>query len=393
MTMSIASPEAMGRSAPWWAGNARLVNLSGRLLGAHVAHAGLIVLWAGVITLFEVNRFDSSLPFYEQGFILLPNLARLGYGVEDGGLIANTYPYFVVGAVHLISSAFLGFGGIFHALKGPAQLEGAYAYDWEDGDKMTTILGNHLTLLGGGALLLVAKAMFFGGLYDPLQQTVRLVSPTLNPATIFGYLFAGKYWLAGVDNLEDIVGGHVWIGVLLIAGGLWHISSQPMPWVKRLFVFSGEAYLTYSIGAVSLMAFVATLFVSVNDVAFPTEFYGPLLRLEFDRVPYFVSAEPIDGYSSREWLANAHFWLGFFFLQGHLWHALRAGGFNFDQAQVTQTVGGRVAEPAQQTAMEAVRSGLATRGTSPAAEAQPAESATDSPSDSSQTSTTQEATS
>jgi photosystem II CP43 chlorophyll apoprotein len=26
----------------WWSGNTRFVNLSGKLLGAHVAHAGLI---------------------------------------------------------------------------------------------------------------------------------------------------------------------------------------------------------------------------------------------------------------------------------------------------------------------------------------------------------------
>jgi photosystem II CP43 chlorophyll apoprotein len=39
----------------WWSGNARLINLSGKLLGAHVAHAGLIV-WAG-LNLFEVAHF------------------------------------------------------------------------------------------------------------------------------------------------------------------------------------------------------------------------------------------------------------------------------------------------------------------------------------------------
>ncbi|KAJ4969309.1 hypothetical protein NE237_016010 [Protea cynaroides] len=43
-------------------GNARLINLSDKLLGAHVAHAGLIVLWAGAMDLFEVAHFVPEKP-------------------------------------------------------------------------------------------------------------------------------------------------------------------------------------------------------------------------------------------------------------------------------------------------------------------------------------------
>lgn len=144
---------------------------------------------------------------------------------------------------------------------------------------MTTIIGIHLLLLGGGAFLLVAKAMFFGGLYDTSVDDVRVVTdPTLNPATIFGYLFGtqGYFWLAAVDNLDDLVGGHIFIGLILIGGGVWHILTEPFGWVKRVLIFSGEAYLSYSVGAVALMSFIAALFVSVNTIAIPLNFMGHL---------------------------------------------------------------------------------------------------------------------
>lgn len=332
---------------PWRAGNARLTNFSGLLLGAHVAHAGLIVAWAGAMTLIELSNFDPTQPMYEQGLILLPNLARLGLGVGQNGEITDTYPYFVVGVLHLISSAFLGAGGLFHVFKGPHKLEGQFpffGYRWDDASKMTTILGIHLILLGAGALLLVAKAIAWGGLYDPVTHSMRVVSnATLDPVHIFSYLFGaqGKFWLASVNNLEDVVGGHVWIGVLCILGGIWHVRTQPFAWAKQLFVWSGEAYLSYSIGAVSLMAFVATLFVSVNTTVFPIEFFGPTLGLKFDRFPVFVSAD--GALTSRVWLANAHFWLGFFFLQGHLFHALRAAGYSFVEGRVITSTRGQVA--------------------------------------------------
>ncbi|KAL2933876.1 Photosystem II D2 protein [Bienertia sinuspersici] len=65
----------------WWSENAQLINLSGKLLGAHVAHAGLIVFWAEAMNLFEVAHFVLEKLMYEQGLILLPHLATLCWGV------------------------------------------------------------------------------------------------------------------------------------------------------------------------------------------------------------------------------------------------------------------------------------------------------------------------
>ena len=43
----------------------------------------------------------------------------------------------------------------------------------------------------------------------------------------------------------------------------------------RAFVWSGEAYLSYSLAALSVFGFIACCFVWFNNTAYPSEFYGP----------------------------------------------------------------------------------------------------------------------
>jgi photosystem II CP43 chlorophyll apoprotein len=315
VTISIEKSFAADTNFSWLVGNARLTDLSGQLLGAHIAHAGLIMFWAGAITLTEVTRYIPDVPLYEQGMILLPHLATLGWGVGIGGKIINTYPYFVIGILHLIASAVLGAGGLFHVFCSPPMLHNSggnvakFHYEWNDPKQLGLILGHHLIILGCGAFLLVLKAMFFGGIYDTNIDAVRVISnPTFNPETIFSYLVGlkdGQHALLGmasVDNLEDLVGGHFWIGIILTFGGIWHILIQPFGWARKIFpIENGEEILSYSLLGLALMAWISTAFVAYNNTVFPVEFYG----------------------TEHLGMANIQFFLGVLAFGGFVWHYWR----------------------------------------------------------------------
>jgi len=301
-------------------GNARLIPLSGQLLGAHIAHAGLIMFWAGSITVSQALNYDPTYPLEEQGLALISNIARLGWGLNESGQLDTLYPAFVIGMLHLVASAVLGAGGLFHVFGGPKRLADAsgwakkFHYEWDDPKQLTLILGHHLLFLGVAALAFVAKATRWGGIYDPAVGQVRLIEPNLNPADIFGYLVGltpdgwSVWGMAGVNNLEDVIGGHAWIGAMLIIGGIFHILVNAKIIVPiRL---NADAILSYSLGAVSFMAFASWAFVSHNTVVFPPELY---------------SSAQLGGRAFTQ-LA-----LGVLFLGGHLWHAYR--GISIDEGK------------------------------------------------------------
>ena len=290
MRVSCSKKRSLLSRYAWWSGNARFINLSGKFLGAHLVHAGLIMFWAASMCLFELSHFAPEKPLYEQGFILLPHLATLGFSVRPGGEVADIYSYFVIAVLHLISSAVLGLGGIYHAIFGPERLEETqyawiFAFQFEDRFRMTAILGAHLGSLGSAALFLFAKALYFGGLYDTWASgggDVRLIQGelvTMNPYVLGRYLVRGAFgsegWIISINNLEDLVGGHYWLGIYLIWGSLWHIQTRPFRIFLRGFTWSGEAYLAYSNAALSICGFIAATYSWYNNTAYPSELFGP----------------------------------------------------------------------------------------------------------------------
>ena len=251
-------------------------------------HTAIIILWAGAMTLFELSHFVQEKPLYEQGFILLPHLATLAFAIGPGGEISSVFSEFIISVFHLIASGILGLGGLYHAILGPERLEETtygyvFGYQWQDRFRITAILGAHLFTLGYGAFLLVLKAFYFGGVYDTWASgggDIRLIKDlSLNPAVLFRYLarppFGSEGWIISINNMEDLIGGHYWVSFYLLIGGAWHIQGTVFKVFVRGFTWSAEAYLSYTLSAISICGFIASVYSWYNNTAYPSEFYGP----------------------------------------------------------------------------------------------------------------------
>ncbi|KAJ0657596.1 putative photosystem antenna protein [Helianthus annuus] len=99
-------------------------------------------------------------------------------------------------------------------------------------------------------------------------------------------LFVGNIALLGPETLEESFPffGYVWkdrnkmttiLGSICILGGIWRILTKPFAWDRRALVRSGEAYLSYSLAAISVFGFIDCCFVWFNNTAYPSDFYGP----------------------------------------------------------------------------------------------------------------------
>jgi chlorophyll a/b binding light-harvesting protein len=321
----------------WYAGNSGVTNRSGKFIAAHAAHAGLRMFWAGAFTLFELARYDSSLPMGNQNLICLPHLAGLGLGGVENGVITEPYGCTVIAVLHLIFSGVLGAGGLLHSMRYEGDL-GSYPagsrsrkfdYEWDDPDRLTFILGHHLCFLGLANIQFVEWARIHG-IYDTAIGSTRTVQYNLD----LGMVWNHQVDFLSISSLEDVMGGHAFLAFFLIIGGAFHIATKQFgeyTEFKGKGLLSAESVLSYSLAGVGYCAFVAAFWCSTNTTVYPTELYGEVLKLQFDFAPYFIDTAdlPADVHTARAWLSNVHFYLGFFFLQGHLWHALRGMGFDF----------------------------------------------------------------
>ncbi len=331
----------------WWAGNSGVTNRSGKFIAAHAAHTGLIAFWAGAFTLFELARFDPSIPMGHQPLIALPHLATLGIGFDETGTFVGGSTIVSVAIVHLIASMVYGAGGLLHSLFFTGDMQDSqvaqarkFKLEWDNPDNQTFILGHHLIFLGVANIQFVEWARIHG-IWDSAAGAVRQVEYNLNLGSIWNHQFD----FLSINSLEDVMGGHAFLAFLMITGGAFHIATKQVgeyTKFKGSGLLSAEAILSWSLAGIGWMAIIAAFWCATNTTVYPIEYFGETLQLKFGISPYWVDTVDLanGAHTSRAWLTNVHYYLGFFYIQGHLWHALRAMGFDFKRvADAVSNVG------------------------------------------------------
>jgi chlorophyll a/b binding light-harvesting protein len=321
----------------WWAGNSMVTNRSGRFIASHAAHTGLIAFAAGANTLWEFARYDPSVNMGHQAMIHLPHLASIGIGFDEAGVWTGA-GVVTIGIVHLILSMVYAAGGLMHAVLFDADIQQSdviqakkFKLEWDNPDNQTFILGHHLIFFGVACIWFVEWARIHG-IYDPAIGAVRQVNYNLDLTQIWNHQFD----FIEIDSLEDVMGGHAFLAFFEIGGGIFHIFTKQIgeyTEFKGSKFLSAEAVLSWSLAGIGWMAIIAAFWCATNTTVYPVEFFGDPVELKFVLAPGWYDAAPIDGaplgHSSRAWLCNFHYIIGFFNIQGHLFHALRAAGFDF----------------------------------------------------------------
>ncbi len=323
----------------WWAGNAGVTNKSGKFIAAHIAHTGLIAFAAGGSTLWELARYNPEIPMGHQSSIFLAHLASIGIGFDEAGAWTGA-GVASIAIVHLVLSMVYGAGGLLHSVLFVGDMQDSevpqarkFKLEWDNPDNQTFILGHHLLFFGVACIWFVEWARIHG-IYDPAIGAVRQVEYNLNLTNIWNHQFD----FLAIDNLEDVLGGHAFLAFVEITGGAFHIATKQVgeyTKFKGAGLLSAEAILSFSCAGIGWMAVVAAFWCAQNTTVYPEAWYGEALILKFGIAPYWIDSVDLSGgpaffgHTTRAALANVHYYFGFFFLQGHLWHALRAMGFDF----------------------------------------------------------------
>ena len=233
-----------------------------------------------------------------------------------------------------------GGGGLLHSVYFPGDMQESevpqarkFKLEWDNPDNQTFILGHHLIFFGVACIWFVEWARIHG-IYDPAVGAIRQVEYDLNLSHIWDHQFD----FLTIDSLEDVMGGHAFLAFLEITGGAFHIATKQVgeyTKFKGAGLLSAEAILSWSLAGIGWMAVVAAFWSATNTTVYPIEWFGEPLKLQFSVSPYWIDTGDLSdstaffGHSTRAALVNVHYYLGFFFLQGHFWHALRALGFDF----------------------------------------------------------------